>query len=220
INASTCSPGRILRAYVAGGGALWVSGQLVFAAFAVAPNTMCRSNLSYEFGAGGVGINYMGGDFPCDFMQVCGGAFMNVRTNTNVNGLAGVDASGEGAQLGFRALEIDRTVFTTGSIGLTDAMFTPTFDVTGGLDTLFTHRAPIATSGMHGKVNAFRYHDPDPIPDQGPVAIFGFPLFFLQPGSVESQTGTFHTARLMIDWLRSEQQRYFLTHSAAGHGRN
>ncbi|TPW14762.1 MAG: hypothetical protein FD129_1019 [bacterium] len=95
-------------------------------------------------------------------------------------------------------------------------MLTPTFDTTGGLDSLYRHRAGLTSSGMDLKPNAFRYHDPNPVPSQGPIAVFGFPLFFLQQGSVEQGTGTFKAARVMVDWLRSEQQRFFDAHPPGG----
>jgi hypothetical protein len=218
VAANACNTGRILQAYMTGGGALWVAGQTDFAAFDLASGSTCLANNAYEFGTGGDGLNFVQGDFLCEFMQICGGAFMNVRSNSDNNGLAGVDASVEGAAIGLTALEIDRTVYTASNpaISFTDAMFTPTFDATGGLDTLYTHRAPRTTSGMHRKPNGFRYADPRPMPTQGPLMVFGFPLFFLQQGSVESGTGTFAASRILIDWLKSEQQRYFATRGAPG----
>jgi hypothetical protein len=210
--ANACPTGRVLQAYVAGGGGLWVTGQSVMAAFDMAPGGACRSNMAYEFGTGGDGLNPVVGEFPCDFLGICGGGFQSPRTNLDANGFTGADPKTSGAPTGLPSLNLDHAVVPGPALGFTDGMFVPSFEETGGLDTLYTHRAARATSGMNRKPDAFRYHDPDPVPDQGPVAIFTFPLMALEQGSVEAGTGTFKAARVMLDWFRAEQQRFRDTH--------
>jgi hypothetical protein len=210
--ANACPTGRVLQAYVAGGGSVWVTGQSVMAAFDAAPGTTCNSNMSYEFGSAGEGLNFILGDFLNDFMRISGGGFLSPRSNLDRNGLQSAAPTAKGAAVGLPPLLPDAAFFPAGTIGFTDAMFTPSFEATGGLDSLYVHRAG-PTSGMNNKPDAFRYHDPSPVPAQGPVAIFLFPLPFLVPGSVAEGTGTHQAARVMVDWFRSEQQRYFRTNS-------
>jgi hypothetical protein len=157
------------------------------------------------------------GDFVCEFMGYCGGDILSVRSSPELNGLAATQATTEALTGGFPDLAIDRVLRPgTTNISFTDFSLKPLFDPTGGLDTLYVHRAGSPNSAVDGKPNAFRYHDPGAIPRQGPVAVFGFPLFFMEQGSVEQGTGTFKAARVMVDWLRSEQQRFFDTRAQKG----
>ncbi|MDZ4804394.1 MAG: hypothetical protein SGI90_06005 [Candidatus Eisenbacteria bacterium] len=216
VAANACNSGRILQAYSSGGGALWVTGESVFAGFKLAPGTTCLANTAYEFGVGGDGLAFVQGNYLCDYMKICGGGFFNARTSAEINGLLRAEPTPEGTSVGLRTLAIDRTVVVNNpTIAFTDAMFTPTFDDTRGLDSLYIHRAPRTTSGMDRKPNAFRYRDPGVMPSQGPIAVFGFPLFKLQQGSVADSTGTFSTAKIMLDWLKREQVRYFALRGGA-----
>ena len=88
-------------------------------------------------------------------------------------------------------------------------MFTPVFDQTGGLDTLYTY-VPNRTTGAAPFLNrptALRYHDPNVNPSQGPVAIFGFPTHFLQNGAATAteNTGVQGMAKLLVAWLKQHQ---------------
>jgi len=156
------------------------------------------------------------GDFLCEFMRYCGGGILTVRSSLDLNGLSAALATTEASTVGYPALAVDRVIHYRTTISFTDFSLEPLFDATGGLDTLYVHHAGSPGSAADGKPNAFRYHDPNPVPAQGPVAVFGFPLFFLEQGSVEQGTGTFKAARVMVDWLRSEQQRFFDTRAPRG----
>jgi len=210
VAANACVTGRILQAYLSGGGGIWVTGQTVFAAFDLGSGGGCKANNAYEFGNSADGLNFIPGDFLCEYMQICGGGFYSVRGSPDVNGLLRAEPTAKASSAGFRTLEIDRTIVVNNpTISFTDAMFTPTFDGTFGLDSLYIHRAPRTNSGMDRKPNGFRYHDPNVMPSQGPSVVFGFPLFNLLQGSSTDGTGTFGTARLILDWMKSEQRRYF-----------
>jgi hypothetical protein len=220
ISASRC-PGRVLPAYVAAGGGLWVAGQSVMGAFDVAAGAICLANMGYELGSGG-SIDFGADDFPCVFMNLCGGGFTTVRTSPTHARFVSAEPTPDALAGGFPQLTIDSGLLpNTSTLGFTDFMLMPTFEASGGLDSLYVHSASSPTSAADGKPNAFRYRDPDPVPSQGPVAVFAFPLFFLNQGSTGSGTGTFGAARLMLDWFRAEQQRFHDTRpqAVAGRGR-
>ena len=89
-------------------------------------------------------------------------------------------------------------------------MFEPKFGITG-LDTLYNATTTAAASSFfRNKPIAFRYADPDPVPAQGPVAVFGFPLHFFKQGSVTGSledgtiqgTGVKGMAAAMFRWFR------------------
>jgi hypothetical protein len=198
---------------VAGGGALWVSGQTVFGAFDTVSPTECVANIGYAYGEDNIGLNFFAGDFLHDYMNIVNGGFKNVRTNPVVNGLVRADPAADVAGEGFPALHVDRNVFRTeGGISFCDIATALQVDPEGGLEAVYTHVPAVLTSGTNTKVNALRYADPDPVPSQGPVSVFGIPLFFMEQEGTSGPTGSFETARLMLQWLRSQQQRYFDTH--------
>jgi hypothetical protein len=212
VAANACPTSKILQAYVGAGGALWVSGMTVFAAFDTANGGGCLANINYGWGEENDGLNFGPGDFLNDYMNVVNGAFKNVRNNSVVNGFVRAEPEPGIVTLGFPTLAVDRGVFRpSGGINACDVASTIQVDPTGGLETMYTHVAAMPNSGTNGRVNALRYRDPAAVPDQGPLAVFGFPVFFLEQGS-ESGTGSFEMARLMIQWLKGEQQRYFDTH--------
>ncbi|TPW09950.1 MAG: hypothetical protein FD129_2038, partial [bacterium] len=184
VRANACASGRVLQAYLSGGGALWVAGQTVFGAFDVANGAVCQANIGYGYGEGNDGLNFDRGDFLYDFMGIGTAAIRDVRTNLSRDGFVRAEPTPEGIANGFPILEIDRTRFPNNpNLTGCDIMTSPIHDGTRGLDSLYIHRAGLTNSGANTKPNAFRYHDPNPIPNQGPVAVFGFPLYYLNQGT-------------------------------------
>jgi hypothetical protein len=178
----------------------------VYAGFDVATGATCLANLNYGLGESATGLIFIPGDFLYEFMKIDGGGFYDVRGNVNNDGMVRADPSPEAASLGFPVLEIDRTIYTpSGPLPFCNSMYTPTFDNTGGLDTLYTYVAGRSTSSMNRKPTSFRYFPTDPVPTQGPVAVFGFPLHFLQIGSASEGTGVHGLGKKMIDWLLANQ---------------
>ncbi|MDZ4804392.1 MAG: hypothetical protein SGI90_05995 [Candidatus Eisenbacteria bacterium] len=217
VGANACPSGRILQAYVAGGGALWVAGQTAFGPFDVPIGAACLANINYGFGEMNDGLNFAPGDFLHDFMVISAAAIKNIRTNLARDGFVWAEPTTEAAGDGFPILEIDRARFPNlANLNACDIMTSSIHDRTGGLDSLYRHRTGVTTSGADRKPNAFRYSDPNPVPNQGPVTVFGFPLFLLEQGSVEQGTGTFKAARLTVDWMRSEQQHFLDTRTPHG----
>jgi hypothetical protein len=189
---------------------VWIFGQQVFSAFKRFTGTQeCKGSLGYDES---IGLNFLGppvNDFPCDFMRICPGDFRNAKNRPQDNGMTRALPTAEAQLEMFPPLEIDSTAFVQvrdlKGIPFVDAMFQPTFDADGGLDTLYTLDTPRSTSSFRGKPTAFRFADPNPVPEQGPIAIFGFPFHLLKQGSAEERTGVKGMARSMMEWLRSHQ---------------
>jgi hypothetical protein len=219
VASNACPTGKILQAYVAGGGGLWVWGQQTFGGFDLASGGACFANLNYVMGDG-PGLIFETNDFLFEFMKMNGGGIQNIRQTLATHGLVEVNPAPDMRLEGnTTSIGIDRDFYTVSTpINFGDAMFQPTFDPSGGLDTLYTYVAIRTISPAHNRPNAFRYADPNPIPSQGPVAVFGFPLHFLQQGSAEQRTGTFGMARTMLEWLRRHHDRYIDSRSFAVSG--
>jgi hypothetical protein len=73
----------------------------------------------------------------------------------------------------------------------------------GDIDSLYAYRAYGnealgSTSSYHGKLNALRWHDPDPDRLHGRIQWFGFPLYYMENSQAQE---TFNRS---LDWFREE----------------
>jgi hypothetical protein len=207
--ANACANGRVLQSYLSAGGSLWVYGQTVFAAFKKFPGGECIANDS-------VGL-FFGTDnnFINDFLHISGGDFHVVKTNPQTNGLIRARPHPVAAADLFPPLELDSMLFvptmSLAGIPQYDAMFEPKHGIEG-LDTLYIADVTArSASAFRDKPIGFRYADPDPVmPEQGPLAIFGFPLHFFKQGSVTGSledetiqgTGVKGATAAMFRWFR------------------
>jgi hypothetical protein len=209
IMANGCPNGRVLQAYVAAGGSLWVYGQTVFGAFKKFPGGECRADVTYN---DSIGLFFGGDDFTTDFLHITGGDFRTVKTNPQTNGLVRARPNPQAASELFPALEIDSTLFNStvlGGIWAIDAMFEPKLGI-AGLDTVYVAEETARSSSFLNKPIGFRYADLDPVPEQGPVVVFGFPLHFFKQGSVTGSlddgtiqgTGVKGMAAAVFRWFR------------------
>jgi hypothetical protein len=197
--ANLCQSGRILQTYVGAGGGLWVYGQMVAASFKLsASRGDCLPDLNY-----GEGLSYQPGEFMCDFMHLCSPSFRDVRSEQRLrDGMLAAQPTAEASAELFPPVEADSAMRSAvGGIANVDAMFEPNFEP--GLDTLYVLQTVLPTSSYRNKPIAFRYADPDPVPAQGPVALFCFPMHLVKQGTGEARTGAAGLARSLIDWFRS-----------------
>ncbi len=201
VEAAAC--GRVVQQYLAAGGNLWIFGDQVWGSFRPFGSS-CRATQGYDQSSG---LDFAAGHFPCEFMKICGGSFRNARQSPQLHGLVRAVPTSVADGESFSDMEVDSTVFLQpGGLPYVDAMFQPTFDVDGGLDTLYTMRAPGTSSPFNNKPVAFRYYDPDPASSQGAVAVFGFSFHLLKQGSGPDRTGVHGMAQAMVDWFRSRQR--------------
>lgn len=220
LQASSCATGRILRAYVAAGGGLWINGELVFGALKDRNNNQgpCRTTTSYSQD---VGLSFGPGSFVTDFLHIAGGDIRDAKTGGLVHGLLRAHPTAHARAEGFPTLEADSTMFgypTLGGLPLYDAMFQPTFYSGEGLDSLYTAEAVRAASPFNGKPIAWRYADPNPTPRQGAVAITSFPLHKMKEGAVSHEVNGVRVAGTGVHGLVEVMGAWFRAHDATRAG--
>jgi hypothetical protein len=189
-----------LATYLRAGGKLWVGGALTVASMLPAPGATALFDYPLEVDPG---------TFPHDFLKMAtnrvhnakGGTTPGTRKDDNMIGVLPFPGRPEI----YPALEQDPDKISPfkGSISHGDAIFDPIFasDIagfTGELDSLYVYQAVRVNRTFHNKLNALRWHDPDPARDQGRVQWFGFPLYYMKE---EQAQETFNRS---IDWFREE----------------
>lgn len=215
LQSAACATNRILSAYVSSGGSVMIFGELVFGALKDrSGNTgTCLGTTAYTPDQG---LQFGARDFVCDYLHICGGDIRDAKTG-NGNFLTRANPTAVARRFKMPTVEVDSTLFALSLTGvnLTDAMFQPTFFLEGGLDTLYTYEPTRSNSAFNGKPLAWRYADPKPIPEQGPVAIFGFPLHRMKEGrpwagpDTSSAPGTHMQGMVssMVWWFKQHQYR-------------
>jgi hypothetical protein len=206
VNAIGCG-NRWLPRYLKSGGAVWIHGTHVLAAASPrsysASETGCVGLLANDHRTG---QDVAPGDFLCQFMMMCGGNFYEVRTETSKSdGLLAAIPTSLGAGASLPPLEADSTAYNyqlLGGIRYVDAQF-GVIVPDPGLEPLYTMKAVRANSTFNNRNIAWRYMDPDPDPDHGPMAVFFFNLHEMKPGSAEARTGARGLARSLGEWFRS-----------------
>ncbi|MDZ4805425.1 MAG: hypothetical protein SGI90_11245 [Candidatus Eisenbacteria bacterium] len=204
---SSCPGARVLRSYMDDGGQVWISGQNAFSALMGQAGSVsrCGSDFSYSESIG----LFPGPDhFVCAYLGLCGCDIRTVRDRYMMDGLVRALPTAEAIREGFPDVWLDSTLTHPNLSGLigSDAVFQPTFDATGGLDTLYTSSPTASNSRFRGRPVAFRYFDPDPGARTGAIAIMGFPPHLMKPGSVAAGTGTSTLASRLIDWFRRNER--------------
>lgn len=210
-----CATNRIVPAYVASGGSIMIFGELVFGAMKDRNGNQgaCRTTTAYS---PDVGLQFDSRSFVCDYLHICGGDFRDAKTGSG-NYMTRARPTATALKFKMPLVEVDSALFASslGGINLVDAMFQPTFFLEGGLDTLYTCQPVRSTSGFNNKPIAWRYADPKPIPEQGPVAVFGFPLHRMKDGrpwagpDTASAPGTHLQGMVssMVWWFKQHQYR-------------
>ena len=200
---------RHLGAYLRAGGSLWLSGTQTLGAMT-------------QGDGGGPDLHYpkeiRPGSFAWDFLKLYSEKIDNGKTITmsptgkTDNNLIGVDPY-PGRPEAYPAMDADPEKLYSYEKGLyfCDVVIDPIFaqdhaDFTGQLDSLYVYRtvgAELGSGGtiFNGKLNAVRWHDPDPDARQGPTQWFGFPMAYMKK---EQAQETFNRT---LDWFRSPDSR-------------
>lgn len=209
LRASSCATGRILQAYVGAGGAVWIFGQRPMASLKLNPTGgLCRATTTYDQRTG---LEIVPGDFACDYLHFCPRDIRTTKTGSGGLGLLGAKPTAEAAAEGFPVLSIDPATYATDLGGLLyyDAQLQRFDSPDPGLDTLYTSETARPTA-LSGRPIAWRYAGADPRGEQGAVALFGFPIQNLMPGTTgaggvpgEQLQGMVGT---MLEWFRRNQR--------------
>jgi hypothetical protein len=205
VNAIGCG-GTWLTRYLQTGGALWVFGNHALAGLTPRSRGVnegaCSGNLGNDHLTG---IEMDSTSFLCTFMGICGGDFRQVRTETSkTDGLLSVTPTDYGVAASLPRLEADSTAYNYAALGgirYVDAAFAPIFGPEG-LEPLYTMNPVRSTSRFKDRTLAWRYADPDPVPEHGAMAVFLFSLHEMKQGSAVDGTGVLGMARSLGDWFR------------------
>jgi hypothetical protein len=195
-----------LGLYLRAGGKLWLSGGATLMAVTVSPNGL---NGDPTYPKEGLAP----GQFAYDFLKI---------HSTKVNDDKGALAQNTlvrcmpfpGRPAVFDTLIVDTSKFNPVTVGLKrgisfgDAVFDPMFDESetgfrGEVDSLYAYGSSGSLwqdvgSVYQGKLNAIRWHDPDPAREHGRTMWFGFPLYYFRDDQAKA------TFRKAIDWFREE----------------
>jgi hypothetical protein len=190
-----------LRAHLSSGGGLWLNGTQALG------STKRGGSISGCAGFLGnsatVGMYLEPTDLLCQFMEMCGGDFRQVKETSKIDGLlAAVPTPLAAAEL-YPRLEVDSTAYNyalLGGLRYVDAQFG--YFESQEVEPLYTMIAVRTTSSFRGRNIAWRRADLDPVPSSGPIAAFGFSFHEMKTGSAEDRTGVHGLARSMGDWFR------------------
>lgn len=206
LRSSSCATGRILQAYVAAGGAVWIAGQRPSASLKLnAAGGSCLAKTNYDHRTG---LEFTPGDFPCDFLHFCPRDVRTVKPGSPSLGLIGARPTAVAAAEGLPPLSADPATYAAalGGVIFYDAQFQRYDSPDPGLDTLYVAETAIASS-FSGRPIAWRYADLTGAGDQGAVALFGFPLQNMRTGApgeqLEGVVGS------MLAWFRRHQSPGF-----------
>ncbi len=188
---------RHLGAYLRAGGQLWVGGTMTVPAMMASPNGV-NFNPLYPIDATGDQTS-----FAYRFMKLASSRINNAMGIPPDDNLIGVQPF-PGKTPIYVQMEQDPAKVSPikASISHGDAIFDPIYaqdaGFTGVIDSLFVYQAKRAGSAYNNKLNAIRWHDPDPARPHGRTQWFGFPLYFMKK---EQAQETFNRS---IDWFREE----------------
>ncbi len=186
---------RHLGAYLSAGGKLWVGGTMTVAA--MLPSAAAGADFVYP-------KEMAPNTFAWDFIKLFSGRIDNAKGENSADNLVGVKPFPGKTEI-YPALDQDPMKINpfAGSIPFCDAVFDPMYaqEVTGfkgKLDSLYVYQTAKSNRTYHNKLNAVRWHDPDPLPIHGRTQWFGFPIYYMKKDQIQE---TFNRS---IDWFREE----------------
>jgi hypothetical protein len=185
-----------LGAYLRAGGKLWLTGTMTVAA-SMPSATGTNADLVYP-------KSPTRGMFPFDFLKLYSDKIDNDKGTRKNNNLIGVNPFPGKPEI-YPPMQADVVKVGTFKSGIShgDAVMDPIFsqdqgDFTGKIDSLYVYLSYVPGTVYNRKLNAIRWHDPDPARAQGRTQWFGFPLYFMKK---EQAQIVFDRS---IDWFREE----------------
>ena len=145
------------------------------------------------------------GMFPFDFLKLYSTKIDNDKGTRKNNNLIGVSAFPGKPEI-YPPMDADGVKVGIYKSGIShgDAVFDPIYgqdqdDFSGKIDSLYVYLSYVPNTPYNRKLNAIRWHDPDPARGQGRIQWFGFPLYFMKK---EQAQIVFNRS---IDWFREER---------------
>jgi hypothetical protein len=194
----------ILGSYLGAGGKLWVGGRMSVPPMLHSPNGT-GADLTYPIDE----ERLVEGTFAWDFIKLRTTLIQNPKGASDPSNFLWGVAPFPGKPAIYDSMTIEPTKLRVPfqvAVAYCDAIFDPIFaesDPTfrGDIDSLYVYRAygreiQGRSSSFHGRLNALRWHDPDPAPLHGPIQWFGFPLYYMINSEAQE---TFNRS---MDWFR------------------
>lgn len=185
-----------LGAYLRAGGKLWLTGSMTVAA-SMPSVSGTNADLVYP-------KIPLRGMFPYDFLRLYTGKIDNDKGTRKNNNLTGVIPFPGKPEI-YPAMDADAAKVGLYKSGVShaDAIFEPIYSqdepsFTGKIDSLYVYISYVPGTPYNKKLDAIRWHDPDPARVQGRTQWFGFPLYFMKK---EQAQVVFNRS---IDWFREE----------------
>jgi hypothetical protein len=193
----------LLRSYLGAGGKLWLDGRMN-----VPPCLQSSNGISADFLYPITAERIVPGTFAYDFLKLHTASIINPKGGNLDDLLWGV-APYPGRPAVYDSMTLDpnkvRWPFQKG-VTHCDVIKDPIFAESepgfrGDIDSLYVYRAygneiEGRSTSYHNRLNALRWHDPDPQPLHGRIQWFGFPLYFMK--NAEAQ----ETFNRSLDWFR------------------
>jgi hypothetical protein len=186
-----------LASYLRAGGELWVDGTLTVAAMGHSASGI-GADLNYP-----KDLTVAPNSFAYHFMKLASTRIMNAKGVPVGDNLVGVKPfPGRSETYPQMDQDSNKIDLIKASVSHCDAIFDPIYlqdaGLAGVLDSLYVYQAKSATSSYQNKLNAVRWHDPDPAREHGRTQWFGFPLYYMKKDQAQV---TFNRA---VDWFRQE----------------
>ncbi len=185
-----------LGAYLRAGGKLWLTGSMTVAA-SMPSATGTNADFVYP-------KSPVRGMFPYDFLRLYSGKIDNDKGTRKNNNLIGVIPFPGKPEI-YPAMDADAVKVSLYKSGVShgDVVFDPIYGqdetgFSGKIDSVYAYISYMPDSPYNKKLNAIRWHDPDPARGQGRTQWFGFPLYFMKK---EQAQIVFNRS---IDWFREE----------------
>ncbi len=190
---------RQLGVYLLAGGQLWVDGTLTVPAM-LPSQVSIHSDFNYP-----KNVAAEPSSFAYHFMKLASSRIMNAKGAVPNDNMIGVKPF-PGSTAIYPQMDQDSNKINPfkASISHCDAIYDPIYlqdsGLAGVLDSLYVYQAKSAISSYQNKLNAVRWHDPDPAREHGRTQWFGFPLYYMKKDQAQE---TFNRA---IDWFREEMR--------------
>ncbi len=186
-----------LALYLRAGGKLWVDGAMTVTAMLASPNGI---NADFVYPKD---VTTQPKSFAYRFMKLASGQIRNAKGVPLDDNMIAVKPF-PGRTAIYPQMEQDPTKISVfkGSISHGDVIVDPIYvqdaGFSGVLDSLYVYQAKKVGSSYNNKLNAIRWHDPDPAREHGRTQWFGFQMYYMKKDQAQE---TFNRA---IDWFREE----------------
>jgi hypothetical protein len=188
---------HLLGPYLLAGGQLWVDGILT-----VPATGWSWADINADF-VYPKDMTAFPNSFAYHFLKLASSRIMNAKGVPVGDNLVGVKPFPGRSEI-YPQMDQDLLKVNSfkASVSHCDAIFDPIYlhdaGLAGVLDSLYVYQAKNGTSSYQNKLNAVRWHDPDPAREHGRTQWFGFPLYYMKKDQAQV---TFNRA---VDWFRQE----------------